>query len=466
MQTIASRGAIIGQRVTARPSGKTANKSATRQPIKVNAVHTNQTGQGIMVDPDQYDPDANTGRGSGFVARAAGQQVRSSGAAFAPAGARPSRVARAPDGVTYDPDQYDPDANQRSSGNVYSPPTGQLMADLNAPAGAGQVTESEVRACQDFWASSIVDISASFLGGQDYVGLAGSRAGELYGYGNVNVLFKPTKAAQHPFRPTANEAMSYFVGHDAVAGGYNEDHGFAINAKKGFSKVVFKNHMIDCHSQVALAMGTYEFTCATTGAVSEVEYTFGYKRCPDGKVRICLHHSSIPYGGGAAAPATGDVTREDVIACQDFWAQSICDISKTYLQGGDYVGLAGTRAGELYGYGHSNVLFKPTKAAQHQFRPSASEAMSYFVGGNAVPGGYSEDGGFAINSGKGFSKVTFKNHQIDCHGDVALSMGTYDFTCATTGAVSTVEYTFGYKRNSDGKCRICLHHSSIPYGAH
>jgi hypothetical protein len=296
MQTIASRGAIIGQRVTARPSGKTANKSATRQPIKVNAVHTNQTGQGIMVDPDQYDPDANTGRGSGFVARAAGQQVRSSGAAFAPAGARPSRVVRAPDGVTYDPDQYDPDANQRSSGNVYSPPTGQLMADLNAPAGAGQVTESEVRACQDFWASSIVDISASFLGGQDYVGLAGSRAGELYGYGNVNVLFKPTKAAQHPFRPTANEAMSYFVGHDAVAGGYNEDHGFAINAKKGFSKVVFKNHMIDCHSQVALAMGTYEFTCATTGEVSSVEYTFGYKRCPDGKVRICLHHSSIPYG--------------------------------------------------------------------------------------------------------------------------------------------------------------------------
>ena len=121
MQTIASRGAIIGQRVTARPSGKTASKSATRQPIKVNAVHTNQTGQGIMVDPDQYDPDANTGRGSGFVARAAGQQVMSSGAAFAPAGvrggtARLDRVVRAPDGVTYDPDQYDPDANQRRGG--------------------------------------------------------------------------------------------------------------------------------------------------------------------------------------------------------------------------------------------------------------------------------------------------------------------------------------------------------------
>jgi len=42
-------------------------------------------------------------------------------------------------------------------------------------------------------------------------------------------------------------------------------------------------------------MGTYEFTCATTGEISDVEYTFGYKRNDDGKVRICLHHSSIPY---------------------------------------------------------------------------------------------------------------------------------------------------------------------------
>ena len=29
---------------------------------------------------------------------------------------------------------------------------------------------------------------------------------------------------------------------------------------------------------------------------------------------------------------------------------------------GDYVGAAAKAAGELYGYGHTNVLFKPTKA--------------------------------------------------------------------------------------------------------
>ena len=326
------------------------------------------------------------------------------------------------------------------------------------------MSRDDVIAAQNHWANSIVDISRVFLQGGDYVGLAGQRAGELYGYGHSNVLFKPTKASEHVFRPDATGAMSYFVGYDAVPGGFSEDHGFAINAKKGFSKVVFNNHQIDCHGEVALAMGTYEFTCATTGAVSNVEYTFGYKRNSDGQVRICLHHSSIPYQ--PAASSTGPVSRDDVIAAQNHWANSIVDISRVFLQGGDYVGLAGQRAGELYGYGHSNVLFKPTKASEHVFRPDATGAMSYFVGYDAVPGGFSEDHGFAINAKKGFSKVVFNNHQIDCHGEVALAMGTYEFTCATTGAVSNVEYTFGYKRNSDGQVRICLHHSSIPYQPH
>merc|ERR1712227_743437 len=89
--------------------------------------------------------------------------------------------------------------------------------------------------------------------------------------------------------------------------------------------------------------------------------------------------------------------------------------------------------------------------------------MSYFVGCNAVDGGYKEDGGFAINGGKGGSSVKFANHQIDLNGETAIAMGTYYFTCATTGVVSKVEYTFGYKRNDDGRVRIFLHHSSVPY---
>ena len=54
---------------------------------------------------------------------------------------------------------------------------------------------------------------------------------------------------------------------------------------------------ITLKDDVALAMGTYDFTCATTGDVSTVEYTFGYERCDDDEVRIFLHHSSVPYSG-------------------------------------------------------------------------------------------------------------------------------------------------------------------------
>merc|ERR1711988_859833 len=98
-------------------------------------------------------------------------------------------------------------------------------------------------------------------------------------------------------------------------------------------------------------------------------------------------------------------------------------------------------------------------------RPTAAEAMSYFVGGKVVDNGYDEDAGFAINGGKGWKKCIYKNHNIVETGDVALAMGTYDFTSMDDGSVATVEYSFGYKRCDDGKVRIMLHHSSVPYGA-
>merc|ERR1711933_511031 len=154
---------------------------------------------------------------------------------------------------------------------------------------------------------------------------------------------------------------------------------------------------------------------------------------------------------------------EDVIAVQNAWAGAIKNISKVYKESGDYVKAAAKAAGELYAYGKHNVLFKPTKAAEHQFRPKAEEAMSYFVGCNAVDNGYAEDGGFAINGGKGWSECVYDNHQIELKRDIALALGNYVFTCATTGEKSKVEYTFGYQRCDDGKVRIFLHHSSVPY---
>ena len=163
-----------------------------------------------------------------------------------------------------------------------------------------------------------------------------------------------------------------------------------------------------------------------------------------------------------------DLTEAEVRDCQAKWADAITTISAAYLEKGDYVKAAGEAAGELYGYGHCNVLFKPTKATKHPFRPTGEEAMSYFVGAAAMGDDKfkGEDAGFAINGGKGWRHVEFTNHQIDLNGPIAIAMGSYAFTCATTGQVATVEYTFGYKRNKDGKARIFLHHSSVPYSAH
>ena len=162
-----------------------------------------------------------------------------------------------------------------------------------------------------------------------------------------------------------------------------------------------------------------------------------------------------------------------MLTAQANWVSAIKVISAVYSEGGDFVGTAGSAAGELYGYGKTNVLFKPTKATEHPFRPTKNpfrptgeSAMSYFVGSEAMDDATytGEDAGFAINGGRGWKAVEFNNHKIDLNGPTAQAMGDYTFTDATSGDKVNVYYTFGYKRNDDGKVRIYLHHSSVPYG--
>ena len=64
----------------------------------------------VTYDPDQYDPDANAGRT--LLAAAGSSRPRSSGGGGG--GGRPTRVTRGDDGVVYDPDQYDPENAGRS----------------------------------------------------------------------------------------------------------------------------------------------------------------------------------------------------------------------------------------------------------------------------------------------------------------------------------------------------------------
>ena len=172
--------------------------------------------------------------------------------------------------------------------------------------------------------------------------------------------------------------------------------------------------------------------------------------------------------GGAAgalsflsATAPAPITMDEVVKGQREWGDAIVRISKTYLAGGDYASEAAKAADQLYGYGRSDVLFKPTKAKDIPFRPTPEGALSYFIGGNNE---YPEDHGFALGpDGMGWKKVMFDNSNIDFNGATAQAMGEYYFYPMDGSAPAKVEYTFGYKRNDDGKMRIYLHHSSLPY---
>ena len=137
------------------------------------------------------------------------------------------------------------------------------------------------------------------------------------------------------------------------------------------------------------------------------------------------------------------------------WGQAIKDISAVYLADGDFVSVANDAAADLYGYGETDMLFKPTKAAEHPFRPTATGALSYFVGGNNVDGGFDEDHGFAHNVGKGWSEVEFQNVQIDLVGNMAVAMGHYIFTQAT-GAGAGKKIIQDIAGNENNKACDCI----------
>lgn len=151
----------------------------------------------------------------------------------------------------------------------------------------GGISQEEILEAQKKWGDAIVAIGEAYTQQKDYMVLAEKTVDSLYGYAQGSVLFKPTKAAEKPFRSTREEAISYFV-----TGSVPEDHGFAIQP---WSRVRFENAGFILGGELAIAMGNYYFTDGNTGEEAEVEFTFGYFRDGDGKLRIHLQHSSFPY---------------------------------------------------------------------------------------------------------------------------------------------------------------------------
>lgn len=150
------------------------------------------------------------------------------------------------------------------------------------------------------------------------------------------------------------------------------------------------------------------------------------------------------------------INKEQVLAAQTEWGNGVVKIGSLKDQRSECESFASRFLDELYSFENGSVLFKPTKCAIEQFRPTKAEALSYFIAGDDRA--CNEDSGFAIAP---WTKVRFENAGMILEEDRAIAMGNYFFT-ALDGNEAKVEYTFSYKLVA-GKLKIDVHHSSFPY---
>ena len=150
------------------------------------------------------------------------------------------------------------------------------------------------------------------------------------------------------------------------------------------------------------------------------------------------------------------ITKSQIHETQKKWGDGIVKIGALKDNESECLEFTSSFLNSLYDFENNDVLFKPTKAADEQFRPNFQMALSYFLGGSNSF--CSEDEGFAM---KAWVDVKFANSGFIIENERAIAMGNYFFT-DSSGAVVKVEYTFGYKLRN-GSLLIDLHHSSLPF---
>lgn len=156
------------------------------------------------------------------------------------------------------------------------------------------------------------------------------------------------------------------------------------------------------------------------------------------------------------------ITYDEVNAAQQAWCDALVEIGRLKETGGDYKGYAEKVLSEAYNYDYGKVFFKPTLAFGDQtFRNDKRGALAYFVGGDAS---YPDDKGFAL---KPWVKARYdnagdNNQGIQIYGSVAITMGNV-WVADKEGNEVMVDKTWVFKKGKDGKLRIIVHKSALPY---
>lgn len=156
------------------------------------------------------------------------------------------------------------------------------------------------------------------------------------------------------------------------------------------------------------------------------------------------------------------VTYDEVNAAQQAWCDALVKIGQIKEEGGDYKAFAEQVLSDAYNYDYGKVFFKPTLAYGEQtFRNDKKGALAYFVGGDP---NYPNDKGFALAPWvkARYDNAGSNNEGIQIYGSIAITMGNVWVT-GKDGKEVMVDKTWVFKKGKDGKLRIIVHKSSLPF---
>ena len=156
------------------------------------------------------------------------------------------------------------------------------------------------------------------------------------------------------------------------------------------------------------------------------------------------------------------ITYDEVNVAQQAWCDALVKIGKLKEEGGDYKAFAEQVLSDAYNYDSGKVFFKPTLAYGDQtFRNTKKGALSYFIGGDPE---YPNDKGFALTPWvkARYDNAGEKNEGIQIYGSVAITMGNVWVT-GKDGKDVMVDKTWVFKKGKDGKLKIIVHKSALPF---
>ena len=113
--------------------------------------------------------------------------------------------------------------------------------------------------------------------------------------------------------------------------------------------------------------------------------------------------------------------KEEIINIQKEWASGIVKMGELSNDRDSLESFTSDFLDKIYDF-DNQVLFKPTKAANEQFRNSKGSAYSYFIAGDDRE--CQEDNGFALSN---WTEILFDNSNIIINEDIAIAMGNYTF---------------------------------------